>query len=528
LVRTAQADADWWVRERAIATIAAINDARAVPYLLDILQNVPDLRLACVEAFTAMAAQAAAPHVAALLAPAGDDGGAEQAGKLDIDLKLAVLSCLAALDDPAQAQAVLPLSEDEDHRVRGQVRDLLARWKTAASPAASAAAAKAYSLLERLLISLAQSEGDDLIIAGGHKPYMKKIGKVLPLANHVFTPEQVKALLLPHLKQSQLDDLAALRDVDFSFEFKAEGLRFRVNVFQQMPGLSAVFRIVKDKIPLLEDLGLPAVVKTFAEAKNGLVLVGGPTASGKSTTLAGIIDHINRTTSRHIITLEDPIEVMHKAKKCLINQREIGTHTRSFASALRATLREDPDVILVGEMRDLATIQFAMAASETGHLVLGTLHTVSVDTCIDRIVNAFPAGQQDSVRSLLADSLRAVMCQYLLRRKDGPGRVTAIEILINNEAIANLIRKGKTFQIPSVIATQRDAGMQSMDWDLERLFRAGIISGEDAYAKASNKKNFEVILGITTGGDGKAVGGADPKAPGASSAAAPPAGGVHV
>jgi twitching motility protein PilT len=289
-------------------------------------------------------------------------------------------------------------------------------------------------------------------------------------------------------------DLQVLRDVDFSLALKSEGLRFRANVFRQMPGLSAVFRIVKDRIPVLEELGLPSVVKSFAEMKNGLVLVGGPTGSGKSTTLAGIIDHINRTSSRHIVTLEDPIEVMHKQKKCLINQREVGTHTASFENALRATLRQDPDVILVGEMRDLATVQFAVTASETGHLVLGTLHTVSVDTTVDRLVSLFPPGQQPQVRSLLADTLRAVMCQYLIKRKDGQGRVTAVEVMINNEAVANLIRKGKTFQIPSVIATQRDAGMQSMDGDLERLFKAGLVSAEEAYMKAANKKNFELVV----------------------------------
>ncbi len=265
-------------------------------------------------------------------------------------------------------------------------------------------------------------------------------------------------------------------------------------MFHQLPGLSAVFRIIKNKISVLEDLGLPGIVRSFAELKNGLVLIGGPTGSGKSTTLAGIIDHINRTSARHVVTLEDPIEVVHEQKKCLLNQRELGTHTHSFENALRATLRQDPDVILVGEMRDLDTIRFALTASETGHLVLGTVHTVSVDTSIDRMINVFPGGQQPQVRALLADTLRAVMCQYLLRRKDNQGRVLAVEVMTNNEAIANLIRKGKTFQIPSVIATQREQGMQSMDSDLERVYKAGLVSAEDAYMKAANKKNFELVI----------------------------------
>jgi twitching motility protein PilT len=488
-VRAAQGDADWWVRERAVETIGVLNDARAVPYLVDLLNKEPDLVRPCLGALAALKARAAAPAVAALL---------EQA---DADLRLAIITCLDALDDPAQSSAVAAVHSDGDHRVRQAAHDLLTRWNIALQGAG--AVAKAYSLLERLLIALAASEGDDLILAAGQKPYMKKFGKVMPLAEHTFSAEQVRSLLVNHLTVANLAALAALQDVDFSFEIKSEGLRFRANVFQQLPGLSAVFRVIKDKIPVLEELGLPPIVKTFGDIKNGLVLVGGPTGSGKSTTLAGIIDHINRTSARHVITLEDPIEVLHKQRKCLVNQREVGTHARSFESALRATLRQDPDVILVGEMRDLPTISFALTAAETGHLVLGTVHTVSVDTSVDRLISAFPAGQQPQVRSLVADTLRAVMCQYLLKRKDQEGRVIAVEVMMNNDAIANLVRKEKTFQIPSVIATSREAGMQSMDSDLERLYRQGSISAEDAYMKANNKKNFEVILGLGSNGEAK-------------------------
>jgi twitching motility protein PilT len=481
LVRAAQSDADWWVRERAIEASAAMGDKRVVPYLLDLLSHTPELQRSCVEALQALKAVEAASPIAGLLAEA------------DTDMRLVLIACLAALDDANQAPALMPLLQDGDPRVRKAARELLSHWKVAAAQEAGGEKA-ALSLLERLLLTLAEQEGDDLILAGGLRPTMKKMGHVMPLANHIFSGEEVEAIITPHLTPPQQKDLEALRDVDFSVELKTEALRFRANVFRQMPGLSAVFRIVKDRIPVLEDLGLPPVVKTFAELKNGLVLVGGPTGAGKSTTLAGIIDHINRTSSRHIVTLEDPIEVMHKQKKCLINQRELGTHTHSFENALRATLRQDPDVILVGEMRDLATVQFAITASETGHLVLGTLHTVSVDTSVDRLVSLFPPGQQPQVRALLADTLRAVMCQYLIKRKDGQGRAIAVEIMINNEAVANLIRKGKTFQIPSVIATAKDAGMQSMDSDLERLFRAGVISADDAYMKAANKKNFELVI----------------------------------
>ncbi len=498
LVRAAQTDTDWWVRERSVEVMATLNDARAIPYLVDLLNKQPELQRVCVDALGRMGAQAAAAPIAALIEAA------------DTDMRLVILEALKLINDPAQIELVTPMQQDGDHRVRSGANELLMKWNSAIqTPGPAVGAAKAYSLLERLLIALAQAEGDDLIVAGGHRPYIKKMGKVTPLANHIFSAEQIKGMLLPCLSAKHVQDLSHLKDADFSFEIKAEALRFRANVFQQMAGVSAVFRIVKDKVPLLEELGLPPVVKTFAELKNGLVLVGGPTGSGKSTTLAGIIDHINRSTARHIVTLEDPIEVIHRMKKSLLNQREIGTHTRSFESALRATLRQDPDVILVGEMRDLPTIQFALTAAETGHLVLGTLHTVSVDTSVDRLINAFPPGQQPQVRSLLADTLRAVMCQYLLKRKDKEGaRAIAVEIMINNDAIANLIRKEKTFQIPSVIATQRDAGMQSMDSDLERLYKAGVISSEDAYVKAQNKKNMEVSVGMTT--EGKAEEGKQP------------------
>jgi twitching motility protein PilT len=226
------------------------------------------------------------------------------------------------------------------------------------------------------------------------------------------------------------------------------------------------------------------------------VLVGGPTGSGKSTTLAAIIDYINRTSRRHVISIEDPIEVVHKSETGLVNQREVGVHTPSFDQALRMTLREDPDVILVGEMRDLPTIQFAVTAAETGHLVFGTVHTVSADTSVDRLINAYPPESQEQVRSMLADSLRAVLCQYLIRHKERNERLLAYELMMNNHAIANLIRKGKTFQIPSVIATSKELHMQLMDNSLMDLFKQGKITAEDAYLKASNKADFEEIMGI--------------------------------
>jgi twitching motility protein PilT len=363
-------------------------------------------------------------------------------------------------------------------------------------------------------VQLARAEGDDLIVAPDRPVYMKKVGRTTPVTEQPLTAEQVRSVLLPHLSTDQIVALQALQDVDYSHEVKSEGLRFRANVFQQMGGLGGVFRRIKGQLPEIASLGLPPVVRTLPDLKNGLVLVGGPTGSGKSTTLAALIDSINRTSSRHIISLEDPIEVLHRRNMSLVNQREIGTHTDSFAAALRSTLREDPNVILVGEIRDLPTIEFTVIAAETGHLVFGTVHTVSAATTVDRLISAFPPGQQEQVRSTLADSLRAVVCQYLLKTKDGNGRVLAVEVMLNNEAVSNLIRKGKSFQIPSVIATCREQGMQLMDQDLMRLYKEGKLAAEDAYMKAVSKHDFEAFLEQQAPAKGTPVRGA--QAPGAA------------
>jgi twitching motility protein PilT len=479
LVRTATTDADWWVRERAVAAIAAIKDQRATPHVVDLMIKNPDLRVACIDALTAMEAASAAAHVAALLP--SDDG----------DVCLAVLRYMKAVHDVDHSDVVKQLFKHEQSTVRLLARELLHSWAMSTGPETKAPGK--LSPLDQLLTAVIRAEGDDLILKAGCTPFVKRLGHTVPLASNVLSAEQVKAVLMPHLSMAQVDELRAMRDVDFSYQLASAGLRFRANVFQDVGGISAVFRIVKGTMLDLSSLGLPPVVATFTDFKGGLVLAGGPTGSGKSTTLAAMIDSINRTSARHVITLEDPIEVAHRRKRSLVNQREIGSHTRSFPEALRSTLREDPDVILVGEMRDYPTISFAVTAAETGHLVFGTIHTTSAATTVDRLITACPAAVQEDVRSMLAGSLRAVVCQYLLRRKDGPGRVLAAEVMLNNDAIANLIRKGKTFQIPSVISTARESGMQLMDTELMRLFKEGVISAEEAYLKATNKKDFEAL-----------------------------------
>jgi twitching motility protein PilT len=484
LTQTAQSDPDWLVRERAVEAIAALKDDRAVPFLVNLMMQVPELRLAAIRALEELGAASAAPHVALLLQTQG----------MEVDERLAVLQCLQAINGTGQVQAVRGRLKDPSPDVRNLAAEILGRWEVAVGPQPARSQVSGASLLDRLLMAVAERQGDDLILSPGRPPFMKRMGRTLRVAQNVFSPEQVRGFLTPLLNKKQLDELEALRDVDFSYDLPSEELRFRVNVFQQVGGLSAVFRVVRGGLPQLDRLGLPPVAAGLGDLKNGLVLIGGPTGSGKSTTLAALIDYINGSSGRHIVTFEDPIETVHRRKQSLVNQREIGTHTNSFANALRATLREDPDVILVGELRDYETIAFAVAAAETGHLVFGTVHTVSVATTVDRIINACPPNQHDHMRTLLSGCLRAVVCQYLHKRVDTPGRILSVEVMLNNEAVANLIRKGKTYQLPSVIATSRAQGMQLMDGELMRLLREGRISAEDAYVKAVNKKDFEGLV----------------------------------
>ncbi len=329
----------------------------------------------------------------------------------------------------------------------------------------------------------------DLHMVIGFPPLLRLRGDLLPLDAPVLTPESNKEFLFEILASEQQAALEERKDFDKAYELEGVG-RFRCNFLFQHRGIGAVFRIIPTKILTLDQLGMPEVVKKIAQYERGLVLVTGPTGSGKSTTMAAIIDMINDTYPKHIITIEDPLEFVHPNKKCIFSQREIGAHAGSFAKALMVANREDPDVILVGEMRDLETIALALTCAELGILVFGTLHTNSAAKTIDRIINAFPAEQQAQTRTMLSESLKAVIAQQLLKTQDGKGRCAAIEVLIGSSALASIIRDGKITQIDSLIQTGKTQGMQSMDQHLQELVAKGSITREAAREKAMDKRLF--------------------------------------
>jgi twitching motility protein PilT len=482
LVQRAKEDTDWWTREKAIEAVATIGDARAAPHLVDIMQTDDEMQLACIAALRDLGDKSSSPYIVALLSAS------------DPDVRFAVLDYLRYFHLPEYAKFVKKAQKDENPEVAQLATALLQTWNIEHEAQAGVSRDQALVFLDRLLLGMADAGGDDLILAPDRTPYMKRMGHVVAAIPTVLSGEQVKSLLVPHLTAAQYDGLQQGEDLDFSYDVQGYNQRFRVNLFMQRGGMAAVFRKINDELPEFETLGLPDVIRSFADLGYGIVLVGGPTGSGKSTTLAALIGYINRTSARHVISLEDPIEVVHGTAKGLVNQREIGTHTPDFAGALRSILRQDPDVLLVGELRDLQTIRFAVEAANTGHLVFGTVHTVSVDSSVDRLINAFPPGEQHLVRSSLAENLRAVVCQHLLKRKDGQGRVAACEVMINNDAISNLIRKGKAFQINSVVATSGDMGMLLMDNELMRLYREKLISADEAYMRATTKSYFEELL----------------------------------
>lgn len=340
-----------------------------------------------------------------------------------------------------------------------------------------------------LLTFAYKNKASDLHLSAGLQPMIRVHGDVKKINAAPLEQKRTKDLIYDIMNDMQRKQFEETKECDFSFEIQNVA-RFRVNVFEQHRGVGAVFRAIPSTVLTLEQLNAPPIFKEIAKNPRGIVLVTGPTGSGKSTTLAGMVDFINETEYGHILTVEDPIEFVHSSKRCLVNQRELGANTMSFANSLKAALREDPDVILVGEMRDLETIRLALTAAETGHLVFGTLHTSSASKTIDRIVDVFPAAEKEMVRSMLSESLRAVISQTLLKTKDGQGRVAAHEIMIGTPAIRNLIRENKIAQMYSTIQTGQSFGMQTLDQSLLDLVKKNVISKSEAMSKATNKDAF--------------------------------------
>ncbi len=343
--------------------------------------------------------------------------------------------------------------------------------------------------ITELLAFGVKNKASDLHLSSGLPPMIRVHGDVRRINLPPMEHKDVHAMVYDIMNDSQRKHYEETLECDFSFEIPNLA-RFRVNAFVQHRGAGAVLRTIPSKVLNLEQLNAPKIFKDIANQPRGIVLVTGPTGSGKSTTLAAMVDEVNENEYAHILTVEDPIEFVHESKKCLINQREVGPHTLSFNNALRSALREDPDVILVGELRDLETIRLALTAAETGHLVFGTLHTSSAAKTIDRIVDVFPANEKEMVRSMLSESLRAVISQTLLKTKDGQGRVAAHEIMIGTPAIRNLIRENKVAQMYSSIQTGQSVGMQTLDQNLQDLVRRNIVASGEARNKAANKELF--------------------------------------
>ncbi len=341
-----------------------------------------------------------------------------------------------------------------------------------------------------------QAEASDIHLSVSSPPTCRRYGMLLPMWENAppLTAENTEALVRGFLDEHQLARLQEIGDVDFAYN-NANG-RYRTSVVRQRLGYDLAFRIISSTLRTLDELGMPKQLKLLTQYNNGLVLVTGPMGSGKTTTLAALVQEINLHRGDHIITLEEPIEYIIPSASCQVTQREVHTHTKSFAAALRGALREDPDVIMVGEMRDLETIQLAISASETGHLVLGTLHTSNAPRTLDRLLDVFPADQRDQIRMMVSESLRGIVSQQLIPRADGQGRAVAMEIMLNSPAIGNVIRESKTFMLPGIIQTGKKAGMILMDESVAELFRQGIITAEEALYRAENKTEMKIVCGI--------------------------------
>ncbi len=489
---------DWWLRDRAAQALAEIRDERALPALLKMLED-PESDISAAASLGVWGTPKALP------------GLLETFKKGTRDLRLEILDAFGRIADPRIApllEQILKMASDPLIQEKA-ARIIAARAGDVPFYEARGTGSRSFSRIDFRatpkptlpdLFRHARAVGaSDLHLAAGTRPHLRTAGRLAPLPLPETAAEQMEEWIPPILGPERKASLEQNRQIDFCYKDPELG-RFRTNIFYQRKGLNAVFRLVPFEVPTLSDIALPESLWEITTFSQGLVLVTGPAGCGKTTTLAALVDRINETHCSHILTIEDPIEYVHTNKQSLVNQREIPSHSQSFAKALRQALREDPDVILVGEMRDLETISLAITASETGHLVLGTLHTTAAPATVDRIINAFPPEQQGQIRMMIADSLKAVISQALLARRDGSGRVAAYEILRNTPNVAGLIRDGKTFQIPTAMQTGAAAGMVLLDTALMNLVQEGTIEPRVAYNRAQRKEPFEPLLLAEEGG----------------------------
>jgi twitching motility protein PilT len=488
---------DFWMRDRAALVLADIRDKRGLEPLVKMLDD-PESGFSAAHALGVWGT----PEVLPGLLNAYKKG--------DKDLRLEILDAFAHVNDPripALFDSIVkaepdPLIKDKAAQLAAQRAGNVFAGKPAAGPKEWAPVdfkKVTWPSLNELLAHARAIGASDLHLSVGTEPHVRINGNLSALSLSITTPAQMDAWIKPVLQSGmRAEKLSKERQLDFCHKDPELG-RFRTNVFQQNKGLNAVFRLIPYEVPNLQDIDLPESLWDLTTYSQGLVLVTGSAGCGKTTTLAALVDRINETQKAHILTIEDPIEYVHVSKEALVNQREVPSHTESFAKALRQALREDPDVILVGEMRDLETISLAITASETGHLVLGTLHTTTAASTVDRIINSFPADQQGQIRMMIADSLKAVIAQALLPRRDGSGRVAAFEILRNTPNVAGLIREGKSFQLPTAMQTGSAVGMTLMDTSLLQLVQKGLIDPKVAYDRAQRKETFEPLLGAEDG-----------------------------
>ena len=484
-------DPDWWIRIAAAETLGRAKDVRAVEALVAALAD-PDVKWAAVEALGHIADPRALNALGKML------------GDPQPNVRIEVMQALRNFNHPQVINALRQIAaHDPDRQVRMRALDIVEeierRDKTASDGSVRNEALVARSVqgepaLHTYLINTRNSGASDFHLSVGQPPIVRVAADLLRALGDGFTPEQtrvmIKEILTPHLWEALERD----QQLDFCYFIPQAG-RYRGNIFIDHRGFNAVFRVIPEKPPTMIDLGLPPQLADIADFHQGLVLVCGPSGSGKSTTLAALVNLFNETRSDHVLTMEDPVEFVHPFKNCLINQREVGTHTRSFARALRAALREDPDVIVIGELRDNESVALALTAAETGHVVLGTLNSTSAPKAIDRLISSFPIDEQPQIRASLSESLKYIIAQRLLPAKEGRKQVAAFEILKGTTNIANMIRDEKTFQIPSAMQIGRSLGMQTFDEALRDLMKRDQITAEAAYMAAQKKEDFEAFVG---------------------------------